>query len=626
MPKYTINKNGKTVKFNSDRELNESELNQAVSQYFGSAPSLAVPQNNTVKPDATSQTAMPKPQQESGMGIFEALKRTVPIQGTNVPSIISAPTAEKGAYAKTMIGTGLPFMASAVTNPMMAIGSAGALGATAEALGTKVSDLITGERTPDVVQNSLITGLLTASGEGLGRGLVSGMVKAKAPFKQGYQPEVDALAGKYGIELPASASTTNRAVPLLESLAGKSAFGNKLTQMTMKAEKQLTDVADDFVKGIDASPDASIAGVKSAEGMKKFEDTFRSAKNELYSLAKIKKGDLKVSPKETVKLLDEMIADMKNSAIPNTSAIKEFQKIKSGLAKGDELRTQLAKQGFNEKTIEKIMSQQKVESGVDGTTVLNTIRDLKRKVNFNSTDPVATGYQAELRKIGATLDDEFDTALGTARPDLAEALAKANATYKDGIQKLNSTYGKKIERYSKAGQYDKIAEAVLNKNTSVDDIPKIFEVVGEEGKQALKADLAKRIVGETKRNAKDVFTPSSLDKTLKQFGEARLKAIYTPEEFQSLQDLSKLTYALGQAQRVSEGSQTTFTAKMSGVIALAFSNPILALKFLASDAVVAKVLSSKTGQQLLRGGFEVSNATKFGIPATTRTMANSLSR
>jgi len=619
MPKYTINKNGKTVKFNSDRPLSETELNDAVGQYFGQTATPSVP-------DATSQMPMPKPQQESGMGIFEALKRTVPMAGTNVPSIVTAPTSEKGAYVKTMIGTGLPFLAGGVTNPALAIGSAGALGATGEALGTKVSDLITGERTPDVVQNSLISGLLTASGEGLGRGLVAGMVKGKAPFKSGYQPEMDVLAGKYGIELPASAVTTNRAVPLLESLSGKSAFGNKLTQMTMKAEKQLTDVADEFVRRIDSTPDASIAGIKSAEGMKKYEETFRNTKNELYGLAKIQKGDVKVSPKETVKLLDQIIGDIKNSASPDLKALKEFQRLKSGLAKGDELRTQLAKQGFNEKTIDKIISQQKVESGVDGITVLNTIKDLKRKVNFNSTDPIATGYQAELRKIGATLNDEFDTALGVARPDLAEALAKANSSYKEGIQKLNSTYGKKIERFSKAGQYDKIADAVLNKNTSVDDIPKIFEVVGDEGKQALKANLAERMIGETKRNAKDVFTPSSLDKTLKQFGDARLKAIYTPEEYQSLKELSKLTYALGNAQKISEGSQTTFTAKMSGVIALAFSNPVLALKFLASDAVVARVLSGKTGQQLLRGGFEVSPITKFAVPMTTRTATQSINR
>jgi len=68
-------------------------------------------------------------------------------------------------------------------------------------------------------------------------------------------------------------------------------------------------------------------------------------------------------------------------------------------------------------------------------------------------------------------------------------------------------------------------------------------VVGEDGKKALKANLADRMMGETKRNAKQVFTPSILDKTIKQFGDARLKAIYTPEEYNALKELSKLTSA-----------------------------------------------------------------------------------
>lgn len=537
-------------------------------------------------------------------------------------------TQERGDIAKNTIAFGLPFLATGLSAGT-AIPAAGALSATGEAVGQKVSDLITGQRTPtnDLLRQSAGAGIGGLVGEGVGRGLVGIAGKALAPFANGYTPEIDALAKKYGMTLPASSTTTNRAVPLIESIAGKSAFGNKLTQMTLKAEESLTRAADDVIAKIGSSPDASNAGIKIADGMNRYRSRFMDTKNALYDAAKINKGDVTLNPQNTISVLDDIISEIKNTANPDMGSLKYFQQLKKGLAgAGDEMRDKLAKQGFNANAIEKIMSQQKIQVGVDGTKALNTIKQIRRDTNPKLTTPIATGFEAELRKIGATLSDEFDNALTQARPDLAEALAKANSAYKEGITKLNSEFGKKIKRYSDAGQFDKIAESVLNRSTSVDDIPKIFEVVGEDGKNALKANLADRMIGETKRNAKQAFTPSIIDKTIKQFGDARLKAIYTPEEYNALKELSKLTYAVGAAQKVAEGSQTTFTAKMAGIFTLAFTNPPLALQFLTSDAAFAKAISSKAGQQYLRSGSQLSPVTKFAVPSATRVAGQSLGR
>lgn len=528
---------------------------------------------------------------------------------------------ERGDIAKNVISFGLPFLATGLTAGA-AIPAAGALAATGEALGTKVGDVIAGRRTPneEVISSSLGAGIGGLAGEGIGRGLVGLTGKALTGFSRGYDPQIDALAKRYGMTLPASASTTNRAVPLLESISGKSLFGNKLTQMTIDAETKLTKIADDFISKIDATPDASSAGIKIADGMKNYEQTFRATKNSLYDLAKIKKGDVAVKPTSTIKVIDEIIGDINNSANPNMAELSYFQRLRDGLSGGDETEAFVAKT-FPPQVLEAMKKQGKftASSGVDGTTVLNTVRNLNRKVNFNSADPISTGYQGELKRIAATLSDEFDTALATSKPEMAEALARANATYKEGIGKLNSTYGKKIKKLSDAGQYDKIADAILNKSTSVDDIPKIFEVVGEDGKNALRSNLAKNILGDAKRNAKQVFTPSIIDKTLKQVGDARLKAIYTPEEYNALKEISKLTYAVGAAQRVAEGSQTTFTAKMSGIIASVFFDPLTSLKLLMGDAAVASAIASKGGQRLLRGGFKLPQYVSPAVSTATRT-------
>ncbi len=628
MPKkYTVkdNQTGRTITFNWNQDVPPTDTD--MEEVFKSAREQFNPiqKPTTAQSDATSQMMMPKQTANTnGMGVMDVLRSTVPIAGTSIPNIALGSPQQKGAYAKTLISTGLPFLSSGLSAPLAPF-MAGAMGASGEILGTKAEDLLTGNETPKekVVSDAITSMLLNAGGEGIGRLFVGATNKALSPFAKGYQPEIDQLANKYGMTLPASATTTNRAVPLLESVSGKSAFGNKLTQMTINAEKKLTDLADDFITKIDKTPDASVAGIKSSEGLKQFENTFREQKNKLYDIANIKKGDVTVNPQETIQTLDDIISEIRNSANPNSKALNYFTKLKNGLSKGDAVQSQLQKQGFNESTIQKIMKQQKVPTGIDATTIRNTIKQLNREINFGTSE-YATGFQSELRKVGATLSNEFDDALGSARPDLKSALDKANAVYKEGISKLNSSYGKVIRKYSEAGQYSKIADAVLNKSTPVEDIPKIFEIVGDEGKDALRANLADRMIGEAKRNAKDVFTPSQLDKTIKQFGEKRLQAIYTPEEFQTLKDFSKLASVIGNAQKVAEGSQTTFTAKMSGVIALSLTNPLLAMKFLTSDAVFAKIISSKLGQNMLRGGYKLPQFIQQAVPNATRVSAQSL--
>lgn len=256
--------------------------------------------------------------------------------------------------------------------------------------------------------------------------------------------------------------------------------------------------------------------------------------------------------------------------------------------------------------------------GIDGVTALNTIRALKRDINFADKNPITQGYDADLRKVSVTLQDEFDNALGQSKPEIADALKKANSFYKENIQKLNTGYGKKIQQLVDAGQYDKISSAILNRNTSIQDIPKIFEVVGDEAKNNIKANLLQNLIGESKRNANQVFTANMLDKTIKQFGEQKLAAIYTPEELNTLKDIAKLSTSIGYGQRVAEGSQTTFLARLAGLTGMAFIEPITALRLFMGDAAISRFIASPTGQQWLKQGFKMSPITQYAIPSATR--------
>lgn len=616
--KYTVKdtQSGKTITFNWNGESDPTD--DDIEEVFSRVRASSQPSIQPISNKPVLQTPTPAIAGSSG---------------TIASSPFGAQYArearqERGDIAKNAISFGLPFLATGLSAGY-AIPASGALSATGEVLGQKVSDLITGQRTPtdELVSQGLTSGAGGLFGEGVGRGLVGLAGKGLSTFAKGFDPSTQALANKYGMTLPASAVTTNRAVPLIESVAGKSVFGNKLTQMTLRAEEALTKEADRFISRMNSTPDGSNVGVKVSEGLKNYRTRFMTTKNQLYDAAMLKKGDVNLIPTETIRVLDDIIGEIKNTANPDLASLKYFQKLKKGLAGGDGAADFVSK-NFPPKVLEMMKAQGKIAdaSGVDGTMVLNTIKQIGRDANFNSTKPVAVGFDAELKRIGATLSGEFDDALGRVRPDLKTALDRANAAYRDGIGKLNSEFGRKIKKFTDAGQYDKIAETVLNKSTSIDDLPKIFEVVGEDGKQALKANLADRMLGSTKRNAKQVFTPSSIDKTIKEYGDARLKAIYTPEEYSALKELSKLTYAVGAAQKVAEGSQTTFTAKIAGLVTLAFTNPVLALQFFASDAAFAAAISSKVGQQFLRSGYKIPQVIQTAVPAASRVAGQSLSQ
>lgn len=539
---------------------------------------------------------------------------------------------DRGDIAKNVISFGLPFLATGLTAGA-GIPAAGALSATGEALGTKVKDLITGRQTPtdEVIRNSALSGAMGLGGELLGRGIAGVAKKAIAPFAGSYDNATEKLAAKYGVPTTASMVNRGRAVPLIESISGKSVFGDKLRIVVENAEKQLTQQADDLIRGIGNS-DPSNAGLVVSRGIKNTEKVFYETKNKLYAAAKMAKGDVSVNTDNTIRVLDETIARLGDVKGNKPAILKELKSLRNGLGSdADNVADQMRKKGISEKLIKQYVVENGLGAapGADGVTIKNTIQKLQKQIDFADKDPITTGYQADLRRITATLSEDFDSALGQARPELKSAIEKANSFYKENIKKLNTSYGQNIQKFSESEQWDKIAAAVLNKNTSVDDIPKIFEVVGDDGKVALKAELLERLIGSQKRNANQVFTPSMLDKTIKNFGKKRLAAIYTPEEMMKIKDLSKLATSLGYGQRVTEGSQTTFLARMMGILGSGlFLDPITSIKIFAGDAAMSSFIASRVGQRLLRQGYQlpkylapaVSSATRVGAQAVPKIM------
>jgi len=401
-----------------------------------------------------------------------------------------------------------------------------------------------------------------------------------APFAKSYDAPTAELANKYGVELPASSLTTSRVVPLIESAAGKGLFGDRIGTIVDNAGKKITQIADNTVESFGKSTVPTDVGNSIAKGLNSFETTFRETKNQLYDNAKIDKGAIKVEPTQALEQLNSIINDLDNIAGEKPPILKYLKSLRGGL-----LRNR------------------------DAINVQATIRDLNTKVNFKNPNPIIQGYEGRIKGIAGALSNDLDSSIKEFRPDLAGSIDKANTYYKEGVNKLNSAWGRKINQFVQQGKVSELPDALLNKSTPVEWIPKMFDAIGEDASQSLRAATFEKIINKAKGSG-DILTAQGISNQIKTFGADKLNAMFGAESANKLTEIGKLAEAWGKGQRVASGSQTAFLGRIllegSGLIV----HPIMAIKAILGDAAFSKFIGSPTGQKWLTGGFS-----KESLPA-----------
>jgi hypothetical protein len=188
-------------------------------------------------------------------------------------------------------------------------------------------------------------------------------------------------------------------------------------------------------------------------------------------------------------------------------------------------------------------------------------------------------------------------AIRSADPALAARMDAADLAYKEGLGKINSTFGKDIHKYAKAGQYDKIAKTIAGRSVSVDDIPRIMEVAGPEGTEAMQASVIANLVSLAKTPGAQggQLTPQALGRAMKTFGEDRLAALLTPQQMANLTDVATLSSSLQKGTKVMEGSQTAYLLSNMNVAAMGYH--ILGAPF-------RRFLGSPAGQRWITSGYQ----------------------
>jgi hypothetical protein len=431
--------------------------------------------------------------------------------------------------------------------------------------------------------------------------------KAAAPFRGKVNPQVAAAARRQGVEMPASALSDSKLVPLAESLSAKGIGGGQTAARYERANVALTAAADDVVKRASKFSDASEAGRGIAQGLDNFRSQWMKEKARLYKQAELPEKGLKLQAKQTVDVLETVIADKKRAG-----GVMQGGPV-ADVAFYEGLRTGLTKmvKGADGKKV-------RVLKDVEAKDVLAAMRELRAKTSSAFADPFAAANKGTLKKIAATMDDEFRAALDTADPALAQKLRAADAAYKDGLGKINSTFGKQIHKLATDGKFDKVASAIANPRVSVDDIPRIVEVVGPEGADGMRMAVLADIVNKAK-SAQGQLTPQGLGRAMKGYGEDRLGALLLPDQVEKLRDLSKLTGAMEKGSRVMGGSQTAFLARMSGYPVWAVADPVNAMIALMGDAATSRFIGSSAGQRWLTGGWSTP---KPGPRTTTAAIAS----
>lgn len=431
----------------------------------------------------------------------------------------------------------------------------------------------------------LAASLLPKAAKAATKGTIGLANKIRAPFAGQVDTAVVNAAMRAGVEMPASAMSTSRVAPVAEAVAAKGLGGGQTMGRISAATAELTSRAEHLVKQASKLTTESQRGAAIAEGFDSFRKAWIRTKNNLYKDASIPEG-LGVNANKTVALLDEIIKTKQGAAklAGGATDLSYFERLREGLAAGT----------------------------VKAADLRAAIQDLNGKIGGAHADAWSAANKQLLKKVAATMSDDFEGAIKTGAPTVAAKLEAANAAYKNGITKINSTFGESINKLAKEGAYDKIGRAVANARMSADHIPGILEVAGPEGTQAIQASVLADIVGRAK-NAGGQLTPQGLASALKNWERSSpgaLDALLTPEQMGKLRDLSKLTRSMDRVTRVAEGSQTAFLGRVAAYPAMLATSPLTALQAMLGDYAFSKFVGSAAGQKWLTTGFKPWSLTK----------------
>lgn len=485
--------------------------------------------------------------------------------------------------------------------PLGAVAGAGAGGAALEGGRRAIGDLLNVDQrfsgkpadfspTGEVVKGIAVEGAMNTIGEVGGQLIVRGLTKLAAPFAKQFMRDTAEIAARQGVKLPVSAMTKSPVVQGSEALASKGFFGGQVGEVSEQASKRIAEIGDEFVSSIGGSEDLLIAGKSIDEGAKAYRSAWQTAKSKLYNIA------------------SELIqARPKREYIDVSEPIAVLEKIlKSKAAAGEVLEGSVDASRLQ--TILKNLKGKKLSIGI----LESTSNELNQIINHGGL--VKTGDEAALSSVQSAIQNSLESHVAKFAPDVAEALAKADATYKKGIELLDSGMGGQIDALSETPE--RIVDAIIKPN-SESNVARLLDLVGR-GKNGstrvanVKTAFAKRLIDSAK-NQDGTFAGDKLGTALKKYGKT-IEAVFGKDAAAQLDEIAKLSHAMTAGSKMAQGSQTAFISKVSSTIigastAVMAGRPDLAVGIIigasGSDYALMKLFSTDAGRKLLLEGYQM---------------------
>jgi len=382
--------------------------------------------------------------------------------------------------------------------------------------------------------------------------------------------EAEQIARSFGIELPASATTSGIASKG-EQLLGEGLFGGQIKKRAEKAVSKFDDIVTEIEK---EAPSSATLGETVSNRFKEVEAAYNKTIKDLYNAAEELADTTGVTTvfkqdSPTVKLLDDLI---------ERKALAE----EVGVASPELPFLRILRKGFNE-----------TQSVAQRRAVL---KEIGEKANFQSFNP--TTEEKIFRKLYGSLKKDFDTSLGEVLPQMKKPLAEANALFRKFKDIEARPFVQKVKKLTEKGDFDKIAEFLTKTNVSANEIRIMYETLGSDIKLQLQRKFLSNIIGKSRRAGGDGFTPTGFSRQMKAIGEEKLNIIFSPKQVKLLKNLDTLNQALAKSSALTRGSQTALLQNMNllrGGVGFATGGTSLVAEYM-----LAEFFGGKMGQRVLK--------------------------
>lgn len=462
----------------------------------------------------------------------------------------------------------------------------GGAGAVVKGAGT-VSKISAVQKAGTVIQKAgSIIDPLAATGRG-----ISKVVGA------GKGTRVGEAAERIGVEISAGTKTGSKVIKGAEAISEQSFLtGGRLRGLDEAARVGVAEFADNLVAS--AGPSASVVdiGIDIVKASDTFKQNWISVKNSLFNEVKIPPSAF-VDATKTRNLLEILIKDK-----------AQAKNILGDVA--------------SDKTLNSILSNLIKKDGTPKKVRLSEMRSAIKQLDElmkDRTNPIVTGNEAALRKVVATMADEFTAGLKEVNPDIAAKLDVANTYYKEGLDVLNSRVGDTISKLKENPSM--ILDSLVTGRTSVEDIKRLETIVGSELMSSVQRSVIDDILTKAKSKSTEegFFTKAGVKSGMTRYGD-KLNKLLTPEQIQALEDIDILAKTLKPSTQSSLGQIKTALAKFSP-LSIGFINPLYAVgAFLGRETFVA-LISNKAVQKALTAG-EVVAFGKVNVVAVLNDLRN----